>query len=75
MKSFHFLSVRFGQNLLAETNGFKLIIDKKEDLSGLPEGVNSTGSGNGKIAEYGREMGIYSSGSEHDTLPSVFRSP
>ncbi|MDQ1296327.1 MAG: peptidyl-dipeptidase Dcp, partial [Bacteroidota bacterium] len=33
------LSVRFGQNLLAETNGYKLIIDKKEDLSGLPEGV------------------------------------
>jgi peptidyl-dipeptidase Dcp len=33
------LSVRFGQNLLAETNGFKLIIDNREDLSGLPEGV------------------------------------
>ncbi len=33
------LSVQFGQNLLSETNGFKLILDKKEDLSGLPEGV------------------------------------
>jgi peptidyl-dipeptidase Dcp len=33
------LSVQFGQNLLAETNDFKLVIDKKEDLSGLPEGV------------------------------------
>ena len=33
------LSVQFGQNLLAETNGFNLIIDKKEDLTGLPEGV------------------------------------
>lgn len=33
------LQVRFGQNLLAETNGFKLVLDKKEDLSGLPEGV------------------------------------
>ncbi len=33
------LSVQFGQNLLAETNGFKLIIDKEEDLSGLPDGV------------------------------------
>ena len=33
------LSVKFGQNLLAETNGFKMIIDKKEELSGLPEGV------------------------------------
>ena len=33
------LSVQFGQNLLSETNGYKLVIDKKEDLSGLPEGV------------------------------------
>jgi peptidyl-dipeptidase Dcp len=35
------LSVRFGQNLLAETNGFKLIIDRQEDLTGLPEGVKA----------------------------------
>ncbi len=33
------LQVKFGQNLLAETNGYKLIIDKKEDLTGLPENV------------------------------------
>ncbi len=33
------LSVRFSENLLAETNDFKLIIDNREDLSGLPEGV------------------------------------
>lgn len=33
------LSVKFGQNLLAETNAFRLIIDKKEDLAGLPEGI------------------------------------
>ena len=33
------LSVQFGQNLLAETNDFKLVIDKKEDLAGLPDGV------------------------------------
>ena len=33
------LSVRFGQNLLAETNGFRLVIDKKDDLTGLPESV------------------------------------
>jgi peptidyl-dipeptidase Dcp len=33
------LSVKFGQNLLAETNAFKLIIDNNEDLAGLPEGV------------------------------------
>jgi peptidyl-dipeptidase Dcp len=33
------LSVQFGQNLLAETNGFKLVVDKQEDLSGLPDGA------------------------------------
>ncbi len=35
------LSVKFGQNLLAETNGFKLILEKEEDLSGLPEGIKA----------------------------------
>ena len=29
----------FGQNVLAETNAFSKVIDKKEDLAGLPEGV------------------------------------
>lgn len=33
------LSLQFGDNLLAETNGFKLIIENKADLSGLPESV------------------------------------
>jgi len=33
------LTVKFAQNLLAETNDFKLIIDRKEDLEGLPDGV------------------------------------
>ena len=33
------LSLKFGDNLLAETNGFKLWIDKKEDLAGLPQGM------------------------------------
>lgn len=29
----------FGQNILAETNAFQKVVDKKEDLAGLPEGV------------------------------------
>ncbi len=33
------LSLQFGDNLLAETNNYELIIDKKEDLSGLPESL------------------------------------
>lgn len=33
------LTVKFGQNLLGETNDFKLVIDNEEDLAGLPRGV------------------------------------
>ena len=33
------LTLKFGQNVLAETNNFKLVIEKKEDLAGLPQSV------------------------------------
>ena len=33
------LQITFGQNMLAETNAYKLVIDKKEDLSGLPQNL------------------------------------
>ena len=33
------LTVKFGQNVLKETNRYKLVIDNKEDLAGLPEDV------------------------------------
>ncbi len=33
------LSLKFGKNVLAETNKYKLVIDNKEDLAGLPEGI------------------------------------
>ena len=33
------LSLQFGENVLAETNGFTLTITDKSDLSGLPAGV------------------------------------
>ncbi|HSO77394.1 MAG TPA: M3 family metallopeptidase [Bacteroidales bacterium] len=35
------LSLNFGENLLAETNGFTLAVDNEADLSGLPEGVKA----------------------------------
>ncbi len=46
------LQVKFGQNLLAETNGFKLVIDKEEDLSGLPENVK------GQAAAMAKSLGM-----------------
>src|SRR5690606_6482468 len=35
------LTTQFGQNLLAETNAYELVVDKAEDLAGLPEGLKS----------------------------------
>ncbi|MBE0654862.1 MAG: M3 family metallopeptidase, partial [Bacteroidales bacterium] len=35
------LSLKFGQNVLAETNHYKLVIENEGDLAGLPEGVKS----------------------------------
>jgi peptidyl-dipeptidase Dcp len=33
------LDLKFGDNMLAETNAYKMVIDKQEDLAGLPESV------------------------------------
>lgn len=38
-KELNLLSLHFGDNLLAETNAFELVIDNEADLAGLPEGV------------------------------------
>ncbi|MFC2164838.1 M3 family metallopeptidase [Acidobacteriota bacterium] len=46
------LAVQFGQNVLAETNEFKLVIENEEDLAGLPESSISGG------AEAAKEAGL-----------------
>lgn len=33
------LTLKFGDNVLAETNKFKMVLESKEDLAGLPESV------------------------------------
>ncbi|WP_029904744.1 M3 family metallopeptidase [Prevotella sp. 10(H)] len=38
-KELGLLGLSFAQNLLKETDGYQLVIDKKEDLSGLPEDI------------------------------------
>lgn len=38
------LTLRFGDNLLAETNNYKLVIENEENLSGLPESLISAAS-------------------------------
>ncbi len=44
------LSVRFGNNLLKETNAYKLVIDNKADLAGLPETTVSAAADAAKAA-------------------------
>ncbi|MDP4277520.1 MAG: M3 family metallopeptidase [Bacteroidota bacterium] len=38
-KELSVLTLKFGDNVLNETNDYKLVIDRKEDLAGLPEVV------------------------------------
>lgn len=45
------LTLKFGENVLAETNkNFKLVVDKKEDLKGLPEDVMTAAAETAKKA-------------------------
>lgn len=44
------LDLQFDKNLLAETNGFKLVLENKEDLAGLPEGVVAAAAADAKSA-------------------------
>jgi len=44
------LTVKFSQNVLAETNNFKLVIDNEADLKGLPESVKATAAEKAKDA-------------------------
>jgi peptidyl-dipeptidase Dcp len=44
------LTVRFSQNVLSETNKFKLVLSKKDDLKGLPQTVISAAADEAKTA-------------------------
>lgn len=48
------LTLQFGDNVLAETNGFKLVVVDRADLAGLPEGVIEAAS---EAAERAGETG------------------
>jgi peptidyl-dipeptidase Dcp len=45
------LGIRFGDNLLRETNAYQLVIDKTEDLKGLPASVVASGAEAAKAAK------------------------
>jgi peptidyl-dipeptidase Dcp len=44
------LSLKFGENVLGDINDFKLVIESKDDLSGLPENVIYSAAENAKEA-------------------------
>ena len=46
------LQLTFGQNMLAETNAFQLVIDNKDDLAGLPQNLIAS------AAEVANERGL-----------------
>ena len=45
------LELKFDKNMLAETNGYKMIVDKKEDLAGLPASVITAAAEEAKEAK------------------------
>ena len=44
------LGIKFGDNLLHDTNAFKLVLEKQEDLAGLPPSVVAMGADAAKAA-------------------------
>ncbi len=44
------LDLKFDKNLLAETNGFRLVVEKSEELAGLPENVVAAAANDAKDA-------------------------
>ena len=42
--------MKFGENVLAETNAFKLVIDNPADLAGLPDSVRAMAAETAKRA-------------------------
>ena len=46
------MAIKFGNNLLKETNNYRLVIDNEKDLSGLPAGVVAA------AAETAKEAGL-----------------
>ena len=46
------LSLTFGENLLAETNSFEMLIDNKKDLAGLPEDIITAALASAKAKGY-----------------------
>jgi len=54
-KELGILSLQFGENVLAETNAFEMLLTNEADLAGLPEGIKQAAVANAK--DHGYESG------------------
>lgn len=50
-KELSLIGLKFGDNVLKETNAYRLVIEKREDLAGLPPGVVNAGADAAKGAK------------------------
>jgi len=66
------LIVKFGQNVLSETNNYKLLITKKEELKGLPETVISAAADEAKSAGL-KVMGFHNKEAKHASFSYICR--
>lgn len=67
------LGVQFGNNLLADNNAFTLVIDKQEDLAGVPASIQSAASTEAVNRRW-RQMGLYAQQAEYDSVSELLRA-
>lgn len=65
------LSTRFGENLLAETNGFKLIIEDTSELEGLPAVLVAAAASEAERLELGGQVRLHRPSTEHHSVSAV----
>ncbi|MBK8887590.1 MAG: hypothetical protein IPN46_14035 [Saprospiraceae bacterium] len=53
------LTIKFGQNTLAEVNEFQLVVDNKDELKGLSDDLIAAAADAAKEAKNGRKMVVF----------------
>ena len=66
------LGVTFGDNLLKETNAYRLVVEKKEDLAGLPRARRRGGGRRGEGGEARGQVGLHAPGARASGRSSTY---
>ena len=69
------LTLKFGDNQLHDTNAYKLVIDKQDDLKGLPPSVVGDRRRRREGREDAGQVGLHAAGAEHLAVPAVRGQP